>query len=284
MKKSTKIWLIVALCLIAVGITASAVGFALVGFDFKALSTQQMEDNTFVVEENFSNIGLHTETSDVTFVPTTDDKVTVVCHEHTKAKHKVYVQGDTLWINNQDQRQWYDHIGIHISSPKLTVYLPAGEYGELQISHAIGELTMPDDFRFTQAQVLLAAGDISWQANVKDELAIHTTTGDVDIKNTQCGTLEIHTTTGDVELSRTEATGLLTVQATTGDVELEQVDAGELSIKTVTGDVGGSLRSSKVFVVDTSTGDVVVPERTTGEKCTVNTTTGDVFLHVIAGG
>ena len=287
MPKKVKSTLILAACLMAAGLAIGMAGLGMAGFDFKELSTSQMETNTYVVEENFSNINLGSDTAKVTFLPATDGKVTVVCYEKTKVKHTVQVEGDTLSINNKDNRKWYDHIGIHFETPKVTVYLPAGEYGDLQIRNSTGDVTVPEQFSFQNAKVALSTGKTLWRAHVVRELDIRCSTGNVTVEDVRCGALNVKVSTGDITLRRTAALGTLKLKATTGDVKLEQVDGGQIDIETTTGDVTGTLCTDKVFNTKTATGKIttpdgkeIVPGQKPSNQCTVSTTTGDIPLEI----
>ena len=273
-------WLITAAVLIGVGILVALVGAAMAGFDFKELSTQKMEKNTFTVEEAFSDIGVDVTTADITFLPASDGKVTVVCFENSKVKHTVQVRDGKLMITEQDNRKWYDRIGIQFYMSKLTVYLPAGNYGALELKCTTGDVNMPDDFTFLSASLNRTTGDTLWRAPVQQKFFLKCSTGDVELIDMTCKELEIKGTTNDVELIRVNVAQRMSISITTGDVDLEYADAGEIDIKTTTGDVEGTLLSGKLFYVDTTTGDVRVPESAAGGKCEIKTTTGDIEIRI----
>lgn len=255
-----KKWLIVAACLMAVGMIVFTICLWMAGFDFAKLGTQKMVTNTHITEETFSNIRLDAITADITFAASDHGGVKVVCYEDEKIPCSVYVEGDSLVITCRDNRKWYDYIAINWETTTVTVYLPAGEYGDLQINCTTGDVTMPQDFHFVKANVKVTTGDVLWKANVDESLTIHGTTGDTTLAGMTCGTLDI--------------------EASTGDVTLDHVDAAKLDIKVTTGDVEGTLLSSKIFQVKVTTGNVDVPHTTEGGTCRVKTTTGDVKLEI----
>lgn len=280
MKKSTKVWLIAAVGLMVAGLVVSMIGLGVLGLDFTKLGTQNMVTNTYEPEESFSQIRMDLITTDVAFVPSEDGKAKVVCFEEEKMLHTVQVENNILVIRQKDDRQWYDYIGISVATPKLTVYLPASEYEELQIDCSTGKVNMPADFKFQDVRLDLTTGDVMWKADVAQTLSVHTTTGRVTTEGVQCGNLDIKTATGAVKLLETQAETTLTVIVTTGNVKLSRVDAGELSIETTTGNVSGTLLSSKVFIAETSTGNVDVPNSTSGGKCQITTSTGNIEITI----
>lgn len=275
-----KKWLVVAGILVAVGLITSTVGLAIANFDFSGLGTKEMITNTYTVEESFKNISVDAITADVIFAPSENGGVKVVCYEDKKVPFSVRVEGDTLVISCEDNRKWYDHIGILGKTETVTVYLPAGEYTELQVNCTTGDVTAPEAFSFANVQIDVTTGDICWKAGVNQALSVKTTTGDVTAENVQCSTLNVKTTTGDVTLTDTFAAETIKVQVSTGDVKLKRVDSGELEIKSTTGDVTGTLLSDKVFITDVTTGDVHVPDTTSGGKCRIETTTGDIHITI----
>lgn len=281
MKKSIKIWLIIAGVLMAVGLIVFTVGLGIAGFDFEKLRTNSMETNTHVIQMSFSGIRLDTSTADITFLPAEDGKAAVVCYEESKLKHTVQVEDDVLMIAETSNRKWYDHIGIHFGTPSVKVYLPEGAYQQLQVVASTGDLTMPENFRFTEASVTMSTGDVLWKADVAETLKLQVSTGRVTAKNIRSETLDVTTTTGKVKLENVVVTGAVNIHVDTGDVTLDRVDGAELYIKSNTGDVTGSLLSDKIFITETSTGKILVPDCVTGGKCKVHTSTGDIRLEVI---
>ena len=226
-----KKWMILAVCLMVTGLAVSVTALGLVGFDFMKLGTQNMKENTYEPEERFYNIQIELTTGDITLLPSQDGKVRVVCFEEEKRPLSVAVEEDTLVIRQQDQRKWYEHIGLHLQKPTVTVYLPADRYGALHIESTTGDIRVPDDFLFQSADVALTTGDVNWASPVEMNLSVSSTTGDVKIEDVTCQMLHIAAGTGDVELARTEAFEKLSVSLTTGDVELDLVD--ELKAKAI---------------------------------------------------
>ena len=255
-----KKWLKIALCLMGVGLVIGLIGFAMAKFDFKELNTVKMVKNTHVVEESFTNIQLSTSAADITFQPSADGKISVVCYERDAVRHNVQVENNTLVIQKQNNQKWYKNLGISLESPTITIYLPAGDYEELQLKCTTGDVNVPADFTFSKANVKVTTGDVAWKADVANDLTIHGTTGSITLENVLCNQLYVKTTTGDVKLSR--------------------VDAEQIEIKTTTGDVTGTLLSDKIFQVKNTTGNVDVPETTEGGICRVKATTGDIHITI----
>lgn len=279
MRNSTKIWLIIATSLVALGCIIFSVAMTKNYWDFTKLSTVKYETNTYQINENFSNISMNTDTADILFIPSDDKMCKVVCYEMSDMKHTTTVQNDTLTINVTDEREWYDHIGITLGSPKITVYLPKTEYDSLAIKEDTGDIEVPKDFKFGSIDIATSTGDITVSGvTCEGDLKINVSTGKVNLTDIKCKSLISDGSTGDFSLKNVIATEKFSIERSTGDVKFDDCDATEIWVETDTGDVTGKLLSEKIFITQTSTGDVNVPKSTNGGKCEITTSTGDIHI------
>jgi len=308
---------IVAAVLVLVGALIFVAAMTVNGWDFSNLG-KKFETNTHEINEEFGDISIKGETADILFEKSEDGKVKVVCYEHKDAKHRVEVKDGTLSICLVDARNW-EFLSFSFSSPKITVYLPEGEYGALNIEESTGDIDIRNHLSFESISCKLSTGDTKCYASAKEsikveastgkikvediscrelELAVSTgdisvsslecerdlkikvTTGESKLENIKCGNLISDGSTGDISLKNVIASGKFSIERSTGDVKLDMADAAEIFIITDTGDVNGSLCSDKVFIVRTDTGDIDVPKTVTGGRCEITTDTGDVEIKV----
>ena len=274
--KKTVVAIVLAFSLIFVGALTFLLGMHMLGYDFKKLSMENYVTVELTVEEPFSNIRIEVDTSDVRFALSEDGNCKVVCRQRDDMPHSVAVVNGTLTVQFEDEREWYDHIGIFFESGEVVIYLPASTYNSVVIETDTGDVEMKD----LHLQSLLLesdTGDVTLTAvHVESELRFKTDTGDITYTNSTCKRLSIEVDTGDIALQGVIVTEDIRIQSDTGDVELNACDASTLDIKTSTGDVSGRLLSPKTYVVDTSTGDVRVPNSSTGGVCSIKTSTGDI--------
>lgn len=322
MRTKTKIWLIAATSLVLIGCLLFMGVMTTLKWDFIKLSTAEYEKNPYEIDEAFDSISIKSATADIVFAPSDDGKCRVECYEEEDAKHSVTVKDETLTIELIDERTVYDfigYIGLNFDTPKITVYLPKNEYTALSVEESTGDIEMPDNFTFKDADISLSTGCVDFYASVTDMLKIKTSTGNIKVKNISVGALELSSSTGsitawdiscggdvntkvstgdvrlagincknlgsrgstgDITLKNVIATAKFYVERSTGDIEFYGCDAAEIYVKTNTGDVEGSLRSDKVFFVQTDTGDVEVPKTVNGGKCEIITDTGDIEVDV----
>ncbi len=317
MNKKTKVWLIVAAFLVVIGLIISAAAMTGIGWKFSQLGTGKYETNTHEINETFRNISIRTDTADISFVLSKDDKCKVVCCELENSKHSVCVQDGTLSVIEVDEREWHEYISITTDTPKITVYLPEGAYGMLSITESTGDIQIPKDFTFVSVDISASTGDITVSASASELIKITTSTGDIGIDHISAGAVDLtvstgrvtasdvicdgdmkigvstgkanltditcksmfsNGSTGDISFKNVIATEQFSIERSTGDVNFDVCDAAEVFVKTDTGVVSGSLLSEKVFIAQTDTGSIDVPKTTTGGKCEIITNTGDIKI------
>ena len=224
MTKSAKVWIIIGIILILIGCIIFGGVMMALNFDFKKLSTVKYETNDYIIEESFSDIYINTDTADILFVAAEGTKTSVVCYEETKAKHTVMVENGTLMITNENNKKWYDHIGISFGNAKITVNIPVGEYGDITLGATTGDIELASGLSFKNMQLSVTTGDIAGYFSASGSVSLKTTTGDIDVENITAGSLELSVTTGKVNVTDVACTDL-TATGTTGDLTLENVIA-----------------------------------------------------------
>ena len=319
MSNKTKVWIIVAIFLIFTGYIVFCVAMNKLNWDFTKLSTNKLETNKYEINNNFKDIKIITDTADIIFVTSEESNSLVVCDEQENVKHLVKVKDNTLLIEVDDNRKWYEHIGINFVTPKITIYLPENEYGELLIESSTGDINVPEKFKFKSVDILEDTGDIENYASVYEDIRIRTSTGDIHTENIIANRIDLATSTGKIEVINTNCidnikikvstgktniidtncknllsngstgniylenvivTEKISIKRSTGDVKFKDSDANDIFIKTDTGNVIGSFLTNKVFFVETDTGSIDVPKTIADEKCEVITNTGDIKITV----
>lgn len=249
-------------------------------WDLSKLSTVGYETNRYELQEAYKNISVVTDTAQVAFVPSESQTTTVVCHEQENRKHLVTVKDETLVIELRDTRKWYEYIGIHFGSPKITVYIPQGALGAVGVTASTGDICVENmeaetlDLRVTTGRITVSHVTCQEDANIR------VSTGKATLTDLQCKNLTSAGSTGNVVLDKVVATEKISVKRSTGDIRLEGCDAAELFLETDTGDVVGSLLTEKVFIAHTDTGKVNVPKTVTGGRCEITTDTGNIKITV----
>ena len=272
-----------AVSLVAAGLVIAAVGLWAVDFNFSKLSLGRLTANTYTIEEDFSKICIDTDVNDVIVVPTDDGSCRVVCLEEVSYYHTVSVENRTLTVTVQDERQWYEHIGIYSGDfYSVTVYVPKKAYEDLTVTCDTADVDVQSGFSFGMADIQTSTGNIKWKGGMVNELFLSVSTGDIQVDNTGCQNLTAKTSTGDIFLNSTVITQKLFAKTDTGDVRFDKLDAKTMDVHTDTGDVKGTVLSNKTFIADADTGKVLVPTPIDGpvgeDICTITTETGDISI------
>jgi len=319
MKRATKVWLILGASLVLSGCILFGGVMTVLNWNFEKLATVKYETNEHTVAEVFEHIAVTADTANIAFAPSDNNDTRIVCREQQHATHTVAVKDGTLTIALEDNRVWYEHIGIGVHSPAITVYLPQNTYGALTVRSNTGHTEIAKEFCFDSINIAQSTGNVTSYACAAQNVKIQTTTGNIRVENVSVGALDLtvstgktavshvtckkgmnlraftgkttvtdvtcndftsNGTTGHLSLSNVIAAGTVSVERNTGNVTFDKCDAAELSVKTSTGNIKGSLLSEKVFITHTGTGSVKVPETVNGGKCNITTDTGSILIEI----
>ncbi len=317
MRKATKGWLIAATALTLGGCMLFAGVMTTMGWNFSKLSTERYKTTEHTVTQPYHHITVDIDTADLTFVPSQNNDTKIVCHANDKAAFTATAENDTLYVTLNEERRWYENIGIFSDEAAITVYLPQGDYGTLSVDATTSDITVAAAFAFDNVTIDVTTGDILCEASASGDIRLTATTGDITAKSMTAASLTMDVTTGDIQAADITCAGDIAVNATTGDVILNEVrcanlkskgttgdmkltdviasqafelkrntgdilftdcDAAAITASTTTGNITGNLLSDKVFTTQTTTGDVRVPTGTSGGKFSAHTTTGDIIL------
>jgi len=280
MRKSTKIWLIVASSLTLFGALVFTFAMMTENWDFTKLSIVRYETNSYIITEPIEHVQINADTANIKILPAEDDVCRVECYEQSGAKHTVEMEGERLIITSTDSRQWYEYISVGVQTATITVYLPEDVYGHISVLATTGDFSI-ENLNLNVLSCTLTAGKIIAQnLDCIMDVRLTVSTGNTIVKNVVCDGFISKGNTGDTMLENLISTGTFEVYRTTGNVNFFLCDAPEICIETDTGNVTGSWLTPKIILTETDTGKVNVPASTTGGKCSVKTTTGDVNISI----
>ncbi|MBR6533118.1 MAG: DUF4097 family beta strand repeat protein [Clostridia bacterium] len=300
MSKRTKTWLIIAASLVLVGGIIFTGVMTVLKWDFTKLSTSKYYTNSYEINQNYENISIISDTADILFLPAKNSKSSVICYEQKNIKHSVAVKDETLEIEIVDNRKWYEHIGINFGTPKITIYIPQGEYGALSVKSSTSNVETPKSFKFESIDISVSTGDIRVEDVSADlvclsvstgeiiangitcegDFKVNVSTGDAKLEDIKCKNIISNGDTGDISLKNVIAKETFSIERSAGDVKFEDCDADEIFVKTDTGSVRGNLLTDKVFITKSDTGYVDVPNTVTGGKCEIITDTGNIKIDI----
>jgi DUF4097 and DUF4098 domain-containing protein YvlB len=178
----------------------------------------EFETHEYEIKENYKDIKIVTDTADIQFILSEKPNTFIVCEEEKNANHSVMVKENTLRIEVNDNKKWYEDIGINLRAPKITVYLGKSEYGNISLKTDIGNILLDN---------IIVTGKI----------AIETDTGNVKFEECDASEVFIETDTGNVTGSFV-TDKVVFAESNTGNIDIPKVIADEkCEIITETGNI-----------------------------------------------
>ncbi len=316
MKTSTKVILILSAALFFSGIAMVCVFSALGG----SFDTQGLQEKTYDIQGSVADVSVTLRGADFLLEPSPDGTVQVVCHESERVTYTVENTDGTLRIVENDNRKWYEFIGISLKSRNVTLYLPTGNYGNLDVETSSGRIRCWEGFTFENTDLTASSGAIECNAAVIKNLQVKLSSGQIQVKNASaqtvklssssgrivfsdsqpslveittssgairvrdvnCSTLIAHATSGAVTLDCTVAQRTLCAKTSSGAIRLQKCDAPSLDLEATSGLISATLLSGKRYNVKTGSGSAKYPSSNPdGGVCNVATTSGNVNIYVV---
>ena len=237
MSTAVKIWLVIGLVLILIGGVLFVSVMAKENWNFSALGDAAGETRTFEIRDGFENISIRSDTARITIVPSADGTCRVEFHNRSGLEHSASVQDGTLNIETKDTRKWYESISVFTDIPKLTIWLPQGEYESLLIDESTGDIEIPGEFSFGRVGITASTGDVDCLASATGQIRIETSTGHIRLENLSAGALALSVSTGRVEVGSVSCAGEVSVRVSTGKASLTDLTCGSLVSAGSTGDI-----------------------------------------------
>ena len=277
--KKTVIAKLIAVVVVAIGGGLCFAGLSAVNFKFDELDRTEYVTNTYSLG-SVPKIDIQRDTADVALVAAGEGDCKVTCFETLREKYAVDAADGTLVIRPAGNGRSWSLFSFRFKSPKITVYLPAGQYELLKADLGTGDMTADKALSFDRLEVGLETGDLVLNGVQARLVKAHGSTGDIRLADMAPETLDVSVNTGKIELVNVVCSGDLRCESSTGDIRLTDVDGANLYLSASTGDIEGTIRTEKVFSAHASTGKVSVPATTAGGRCEAQTSTGDVRLTV----
>ena len=279
MRDRTKILLSIATFFVGAGLILFVVVMTVNKWDFTRLNTITYEAETHTIEEAFQNIELNTESADVRLERSADGTCRVEWSVPENWKHSVEVADNTLLITLRDDTSWYDHIGINVKPPKITVYLPEENYKLLTANMHSGKLDVPKNLKFIGVEVESGSADVECETSATGTLRITTSSGDVNLNEATATAIYVTTSSGHVTMESTTA-GSITVATESGKPKLHAVHCNaDLKIDVTSGDAYLSdISCSNLYTMGAS-GELTIDTAYIYEMLIIKRKSGDVTLR-----
>lgn len=276
MNKLVLIPIIIGAALVTAGGIALGVGLA-------TAKTAEQKVNPYQFDEDFNNFNINLDTADFEIKASEGSEKKVVVEETEKYQHKVSVSNNTLSVIHPDEKgKWFENIfSFSRYKYKVTVYLPAGNYGEFKFEGATGDVTIPAGYTFNNVDIDISTGDIDFKGNVVNDLKTNVSTGYVKVVGSKAKTMNFTGSTGNCTLENVEVESSITANQSTGKFTMKNSKCKNVNIITSTGDqIYENVNVDEKMDLNVSTGDVVLTKVNCQNYKSVSST-GDVKLNEV---
>ena len=267
-----KIFAIVSVILIVVGLVICGIALFGSGFDFEKM--EKTAEETFTLSEEIKNIEIKTDgvSCDIIVKRADTEKAELFIKYRKNTRIEYTVTDGKLAVNTTREKkfQLFD-FGVR---DKIILTLPAKTYESLNIENSTGDVRI--------ANLDFSGG-----------VCIENSTGDINIASIKAQSLSAKASTGDIEGRRLYAEEKMSVSVSTGEISLSEINAdtfssnGEIEIEKAT--LGAielmkgstdSITLEEVYTtgnvnIEISTGDIEIENSRFGGKLTAKGSTGD---------
>lgn len=259
--KEFKIVLIIILSIIALGFISVFIYGAVLGntttYFFSNSSSVKMVEERKIdmtdVEELQIDYGKNS--SDINIYQSDSDELVIKEYMTKNNKHaKVDINSNgTVKITGQRWRNNFFVFGFYDNY--IDVYLPKTYNNALTLKTSSGEITVENEWKLTEMNIVTASGEIMVTDNLElKDATFATSSGDIEIAELVAETIKITTASGEIVADALQGNKKLTTSS--GDIRILGA-SGDNSVTTASGEV--QLEEVKGLVdITTASGDVTV--------------------------
>lgn len=293
-------------CLLLAGVLVFICGFAAAGWDIRRMSTEPpFEEKTLTLPAETQILEIKDRNVPITVAPSGDAEIHITYFTNENVFYTI--KEDTHFImQKKTDFQWYDgFFNVSFASPRLTILLPEGFAGELQLQTSNHKITLQNisagklhlktsnDTIWAEsvavkgnAELITTNAKISVSAlSAGKRLLCKTKNNPVQLKDVHTGDVEVYTTNDAVLLQQVTASGTVDVKTTNDTIELHALAAGEAirlssTNDPIRGDIKGEAKDFSIYT-HTTNGKSNLPDALElGEKTLeIFTTNADIAVE-----
>ena len=279
MSKAIKIVVIIASSLVGIGILFMGLAFAFGGTDM--LVKNNPDINVKMVSATFDEVDIvnvKDVSNDVKITKSEKNQVKVTYAVSDKFSYYVKQIDNTLQVEYDDFRHWYDFITIFGSfrEPDLTIELPEKTLKELNVKTSSGSIEA-NSVNAEVTTLKTTSGRVEVGGNVGD-LTANATSGSVKVNaDTQAEMAVVGTTSGKVQVSG-NIKGDVIADNTSGGIILENLKCKNVYAKASSGRIDADNLAVKSIKAEVSSGRVTFDNVICTGDMDVKTTSGSINL------
>lgn len=278
-----------------------ALGIAFIGISFMLnINHNEPQTITYNLVEPFTNLFIDVNAESISIMPTADETGYVTYEETDKITYSVQIKNGALHIAVQDNRSWFDYVGIHFTARKVELYLPQATYEILNVTTSSGDITCEEGLSFTNAKLRSTSGKIDFRSTASDKVTANSTSGSITIanfhnaqikaestsgklvcKNGNAEFVTLRSTSGSVKMENVLTSNSINVETTSGSISLDRCDGESLILKSTSGSIRGTLLSEKNFQATSNSGSIHIPTpNASAGICKISTTSGSIHMEI----
>ncbi len=277
MKKSTKLLLLNGACLLVLGGVLCLIALFRTGGDFEELTAPPrrggIEETLEYEADQIDRLVLDVQADDVRILPSDDGRVHLRYYDYHMADEGLFrtqayslsydavLRNGVLTVTQgYEGRRWFNlpSFGRGEDERAMTIYLPDGFAGDLEISVSLGDVELKRPLRLEGAMdCQLNCGSFEAGGLTARSVTVTCDLGNIEGDGWTIGPyLYLHTDSGSVELERTEVDGDLIGETNLGDLKLEDVSAGLVQLSNNAGDIELDRLAAEKIDLHTDLGDI----------------------------
>ena len=282
MSKAIKITVIIASILVGIGILSMGLAVAFGGMDVFMKNSKDF--NVTMVSATFDEVdvlNVNGVSNDIKVIKSENNQVKVTYPVSEKFSYYVKQIDDTLQIEYDDLRHWYDYIVIFGSFrvPDLTIELPEKTFKELNIKSTSGHIEANSVDSLT-TNLKTTSGHIEVGGNAGD-LTVAATSGGVKVNSdTQAETAYISATSGKIEVSG-NIKGDVIADNSSGGIILSDLNCDNVDAKCTSGKITADNLSVTSIKANVSSGRIDFDNVICTGDMDLKTTSGSINLDSV---
>ncbi len=309
MKKSVKISMIVAGCLMGVGLISGLIGMTLIGFDFGNIDDQKFEKRAMVIgkNENINEIDcimINTINDDIEYKVSEDETLRIEYYASNNITYDIDVLDDLSMNSYEDEEEenedktlrWFDNMKSNDEdkTPTGSSYLiwirqnderkwyeKIGIQPLSWITHKLTVYLPKEDYTEIYAETISGDMTLNTKLSVSKYMTLQSVSGNVSVQNVNVKDFSANSTSGDIRLKNIKTDKNCGISTTSGDIIVEDISLdGLLNISTISGDINATLPKGLNYNTQTTSGDVHIPMSSQdGKICSLSTVSGDINVE-----
>jgi DUF4097 and DUF4098 domain-containing protein YvlB len=295
MKRSTRVYLILAAVLLILGLVLGAVGCVLGAVDdIRAGANANAQQTSFSRSpDSIQEIQLELTSDDIIILPSKDSNLHISYpsrgnYAYDTETDTVTGQNTLVFYQLPDEGSFLSHFSFNFSQKAgtITLELPEGYTGNITCSVTSGNISA-EGVSLGQVQFSTSSGDVEltdcW---VSGTLTCETTSGELELENLQLhGATVLETVSGEIELKDCDLSDTLSLSSTSGEIDLASTAvSGNLTADSISGDISLLLSGSpkhRFEDISTVSGDISTSggNPSSQRSISASTTSGDIYIE-----